>query len=348
LFDTVPYLSNELVDPLWGYAELSSRFASADGWLEGILPVDTELGPLLAIQFGDELLHVRLLQHLVAGLPRSRFGIPRPDCGRGGVVVHAVFLSEAALLLVHQTPDSRFSNVTIRHCSFSDSPDDVGSAERMIPTSWSIRVWLWEILSRGVTISFEARFGGMWLGLSILAAIAIGACSVGLDEAQTIHDDGVAMAEDGEWEDAAAAFSQVIDLEPRDTDLLARAYVNRSVALGELGRVEEALADDTAAIDLQPGDVDLLAQAYVNRAADLVALARVEEALTDATAAIDLQPGDTDILAQAYLNRSFALFQLGRTDEAAADLQTVLGLLPPTHELNRLATEILADPVFSE
>ncbi len=34
MFDAVPYLSNELVDPLGGYAELSSRFASCDGWLE--------------------------------------------------------------------------------------------------------------------------------------------------------------------------------------------------------------------------------------------------------------------------------------------------------------------------
>jgi hypothetical protein len=34
LLDAVPYLSDELVDPLWRYAELSSRFASSDGWLE--------------------------------------------------------------------------------------------------------------------------------------------------------------------------------------------------------------------------------------------------------------------------------------------------------------------------
>ena len=34
LFDAVPYLSNELIDPLGGYAELSSRFASGGGWLK--------------------------------------------------------------------------------------------------------------------------------------------------------------------------------------------------------------------------------------------------------------------------------------------------------------------------
>ncbi len=47
--------------------------------------------------------------------------------------------------------------------------------------------------SRGVTMSFGSRSGGVWLGLSVVAAIAIGACSVDLDEAQTVHDHGVAI-----------------------------------------------------------------------------------------------------------------------------------------------------------
>ncbi len=34
MFDAVSYLPDELIDPLRGYAELSSRFASGDGWLE--------------------------------------------------------------------------------------------------------------------------------------------------------------------------------------------------------------------------------------------------------------------------------------------------------------------------
>jgi SAM-dependent methyltransferase len=89
----------------------------------------------------------------------------------------------------------------------------------------------------------------MWLGLSILAAIAIGACSVGLDEAQTIHVDGVAMAEDGEWEDAAEAFSQVIDLEPSDLQILAEAYASRSFALRRLGRHEDSIADAKKAVE---------------------------------------------------------------------------------------------------
>ena len=75
------------------------------------------------------------------------------------------------------------------------------------------------------TVTRRRRKQPRWLtvGLMVVIAIAIGACSVDLDEARTIHEDGFAMLEDGEWEDAAAAFSQVIDLEPSDSDLLASA-----------------------------------------------------------------------------------------------------------------------------
>lgn len=85
----------------------------------------------------------------------------------------------------------------------------------------------------------------------------------------------------------------------------------------------------TAAIDLQP-DVEILAAAYVSRSVDLILLERTDEAIADVTAAIDLQPDDIDILAQAYVNRSIALSTLQRTDDAVADLRIVLELLPPT------------------
>ena len=123
-------------------------------------------------------------------------------------------------------------------------------------------------------------------------------------DAATIYDDGVAMSNEGRWAEAAAAFAQVIDLEPDDTDLLALAYVSRSV--------------------------------------DLILLERVEEAVADVTAAIDLEPDDIDTLALAYVNRSIALSKLERTDDAVADLRIVLELVPQTHELNRQALALLA------
>ena len=148
-------------------------------------------------------------------------------------------------------------------------------------------------------------------------------------QAATIYDDGVAMFNEGRWEEAVRAFAQVIELEPSDTYLLTLAYVNRSTALSHLERVEEAVVDATAAIDLQL-DVEILAAAYVSRSVDLILLERTDEAIADVTAAIDLQPDDIDILAQAYVNRSIALSTLQRTDDAVADLRIVLELLPPT------------------
>ena len=57
--------------------------------------------------------------------------------------------------------------------------------------------------------------------------------------------------------------------------------MNRSTALSTLQRTDEAVADDTAAIDLKPNDLDILAAAYVGRSVDLDALRRTDEAAAD-------------------------------------------------------------------
>ena len=267
-----------------------------------------------------------------------------------------------------------------------DVPDTRDEGERLIPEDsddtspptspqGGLVDKLWPKRSRwgkvGVTVAFV--FAALWL-----VGVFVGDQD---EEAIASHNDGITLVEEGRWEDAVAAFTEAIELEPEDTDLLASAYRNRSVALGELGRIEEAVTDASAAIDLQPVDTDILAQAYVNRSVAVAQLGRFEEAVTDTTAAIDLQPADTDILAQAYVNRSVAVAQLGRfeeaisdataaidlqpantdvlgralfvrgllldqvgrTEEGIADLNTALRLLPPTHELHQAATEILAE-----
>ncbi|MCZ6567127.1 MAG: tetratricopeptide repeat protein, partial [Actinobacteria bacterium] len=91
-----------------------------------------------------------------------------------------------------------------------------------------------------------------------------------------------------------------------------------------------------------------LARAHLDRGSALSELGRLEEAVADATAAIDLEPGNTDTLARGHFVRAFVSSELGRTDEAVADLQTILRLLPPTHELSRLATGVLAALGISE
>ncbi len=49
MLDAVSYLSDELVDPLGGYPELSSRFASGDGWLEKAQALQQPGGALSAL-----------------------------------------------------------------------------------------------------------------------------------------------------------------------------------------------------------------------------------------------------------------------------------------------------------
>ena len=214
-----------------------------------------------------------------------------------------------------------------------DVPDTRDEGERLIPEDsddtspptspqGGLVDKLWPKRSRwgkvGVTVAFV--FAALWL-----VGVFVGDQD---EEAIASHNDGITLVEEGRWEDAVAAFTEAIELEPEDTDLLASAYRNRSVALGELGRIEEALTDASAAIDLQPVDTDILAQAYVNRSVDLARLGRCEEAVTDTTAAIDLQPADTDILAQAYVNRSVDLARLGRCEEAVTDTTAAIDLQP--------------------
>ena len=66
--------------------------------------------------------------------------------------------------------------------------------------------------------------------------------------------------------------------------------MSRSIALSELGSVEEAVADATAAIDLQPDDIDILAAAYVGRSVDLDALGRTDEAAAELQTVLGLLP----------------------------------------------------------
>ena len=80
-------------------------------------------------------------------------------------------------------------------------------------------------------------------------------------DAATIYDDGVAMSNEGRWAEAAAAFAQVIDLEPDDIDTLALAYVNRSIALSKLERTDDAVADLRIVLELVPQTHELNRQA---------------------------------------------------------------------------------------
>jgi tetratricopeptide (TPR) repeat protein len=114
-------------------------------------------------------------------------------------------------------------------------------------------------------------------GVAIVVAVivvgsVVNAFSGDASEQAQLLEDAIESSEDGRFDDAVSSFTELIELEPDDTEVLALAYVLRSFALADLGRVEEVLADSTATIELEPADTDILAQAYVNRS---VALARL-------------------------------------------------------------------------
>jgi len=64
------------------------------------------------------------------------------------------------------------------------------------------------------------------------------------------YNEGAEISEEGRWEDAVMAYTELIESDPSDTDPLARTYRNQGFALDELGRFEEAMADNTVVIEL--------------------------------------------------------------------------------------------------
>ena len=102
------------------------------------------------------------------------------------------------------------------------------------------------------------------------------------------HSRWEASADPVGGDEALALYTEAIELEPSDVNVLASAYANRSLALGELGRLDEALDDSMRAIELEPTDVNVLPKAYAVRALAQAALGRTAEAEADLAEAIEL------------------------------------------------------------
>jgi Flp pilus assembly protein TadD len=125
----------------------------------------------------------------------------------------------------------------------------------------------------------------------------------------------------GRYEDAAAAYTQLIERAPADPTL----HIRRASAWAALGRADDALADLDEAVALNPR----LATAYHERGALLLGLGRDVDALRDLDRAVRLAP-----TAAAYADRASALFRLSRDEEARRDYARALELdpeLPAVH-----------------
>lgn len=156
------------------------------------------------------------------------------------------------------------------------------------------------------------------------------------DAAAMLLANGIAMAEQGRWEDAIGYFGDVIQLRPD----APRAYFERGQAYLELERYEEAIADFDAAILRQP-DED--SAAYNNRGSAklLLSVSRnedgtpaydhklVEDALLDFDNAIRIRSD----LPGPFFNRGAAKKILGyELDSVRADLETALQLAQESEE----------------
>ena len=120
---------------------------------------------------------------------------------------------------------------------------------------------------------------------------------------------GLSNAAIGEHRKAINDFTEVIKLEPKNTD----AYNNRALSYAQLGDFLEAIDDLTTAIKLNREFV----LAYGNRGIVYASIGEHHKAVSDFTSAIELDPQNKD----AYDYRSISKVLLGRYEEAKEDFE---------------------------
>lgn len=106
---------------------------------------------------------------------------------------------------------------------------------------------------------------------------------VGSSRFVRVFNRGLSQAKTGNYEAAAADFSEVIELQPWDVE----AYNNRGFAFQNLGRLDEAMDDYDRSIELKPDDWHV----YYYRSIALAQLGRTEEAYADLAKAEALMTG---------------------------------------------------------
>ncbi|MGD8627902.1 MAG: tetratricopeptide repeat protein, partial [bacterium] len=134
---------------------------------------------------------------------------------------------------------------------------------------------------------------------------------------------GVAMAGAGDYEQAAALFSEALKADP---DLGLAAY-NLGLSLVNLGRREEAERAFSRAGFLCKDDIGV--QAGIARS--YVSLGRPDKALSQAERVLSVDPANVDALYAA----ASALESMGRESEALAYYEQLLRYMPQASELRQ-------------
>jgi len=135
-------------------------------------------------------------------------------------------------------------------------------------------------------------------------------------EALEHFETGLAFLDLGDFEQAAAAFSEAIAADPE----FAKAYLLRGVAHRESGQPDRAEQDLDMAFELEPN----LAEAYYERGIlYLFFSGEGQSALEDLSTTIDLDPAFVD----AYFHRALLyIWYFNDEDQALLDLDTAIGL----------------------
>ncbi len=178
-------------------------------------------------------------------------------------------------------------------------------------------------------------------------------------QAQSVHELGLALHQRGELDQAKKIYQQVLLLDSKHSEALhllgviaaqtgdrsqaveligrsievnannAAAYANLGNVLAELGRFESAVTSYDSAIALHPNHP----VTYCNRGLALHQLRKFQAAIESYDRSIYLEPG----YAEAYVNRGVALFFLGKFLDAIASYDVAIAISPnhPTAHYNR-------------
>ena len=121
------------------------------------------------------------------------------------------------------------------------------------------------------------------------------------------YNHGVELQEAGNLEDAIAAYTRALKIDPYFVD----ALVNRGNIQMDMGNLYEAIEDYTRALALEPDHI----VAYLNRSSAYAQEGDLDSAIEDLTTAIVIKPD----YASAYFSRGIVWMAKKYYDQAIAD-----------------------------
>src|SRR2546426_509955 len=158
-------------------------------------------------------------------------------------------------------------------------------------------------------------FGGLVLATLAMAALLTGASETP-ESAEAHYQRGVALAAQGQLDEAIAAFRKALELRPNYPEALKEL----GTAFLRKGQLDDALTSYRKALEQRPN----YAEVIHNIGLVLAEKNQLDEAITYYQKAIALKPD----LALAHYNLGRALQQKGQLDEAIAAYQKALALRP--------------------